>query len=83
MEAISNDEPFGSSDEDLIDDPESQIKDVDEDLYQVIGTKVGTLRFKCSVCSHKSRYKQGIHSPYIEFVVLYYVTLVQDLLLAL
>jgi len=60
LEAISNDEPFGSSDEDLIDDPESQIKDVDEDLYQVIGTKVGTLRFKCSVCSHKSRYKQGI-----------------------
>ena len=36
------------------------ILDVDEDLYQVIGTKVGTLRFKCSVCSHKSRYKQGI-----------------------
>jgi len=60
LEAISNDEPFGSSDEDLIDDPDSQIKDVDEDLYQVIGTKVGTLRFKCSVCSHKSRYKQGI-----------------------
>ena len=26
LEAISNDEPFGSSDEDLIDDPESQIK---------------------------------------------------------
>ena len=26
MEAISNDEPFGSSDEDLIDDPEGQIK---------------------------------------------------------
>jgi hypothetical protein len=66
LEAISNDEPFGSSDEDLIDDPESQIKDVDEDLYQVIGTKVGTLRFKCSVCSHKSRYKQGI--PFKNFL---------------
>ena len=26
LEAISNDEPFGSSDEDLIDDPDSQIK---------------------------------------------------------
>ena len=26
LEAISNDEPFGSSDEDLIDDPEGQIK---------------------------------------------------------
>ena len=34
--------------------------DLDDDMYQVIGTKVGTLRFKCSVCSHKSRYKQGI-----------------------
>ena len=26
LEAISNDEPFGSSDEDLIDDPDGQIK---------------------------------------------------------
>ena len=31
-----------------------------ENMYEVIGSKVGTFRFKCSVCSHKSRYKQGI-----------------------
>ena len=41
--------------------PEVKVKmDIDEEMYEVIGTKVGTLRFKCSVCSHKSRYKQGV-----------------------
>ena len=41
--------------------PEVKVKmDIDEEMYEVIGTKVGTLRFKCSVCNHKSRYKQGV-----------------------
>ena len=31
-----------------------------EEMFEIIDSKVGSFRFKCSVCSHKSRYKQGI-----------------------
>ena len=68
--------------------PEVKVKmDIDEEMYEVIGTKVGTLRFKCSVCSHKSRYKQGVignvqlyftfRNIHEKFVKLFYITATQ------
>ena len=67
LESITE-ENFASSNEDDDSlgnnaDEEVLVKvDIDEEMYQVIGSKVGTLRFKCSVCNHKSRYKQGTMS---------------------